>query len=97
MLATVAVKGEGTQDLLEALERHSQWLERSGELAERRRKRMYQRTREVVDRAARQWIWEDTQAEQIIKERLDEAVRGTASPYEIAADVLESLKQGARV
>lgn len=97
VLATVAVKGEGTQDLLEALERHSQWLERSGELAERRRKRMYQRTREVVDRAARQWIWEDTQAEQIIKERLDEAVRGTASPYEIAADVLESLKQGARV
>ncbi|MEO8199144.1 MAG: methylmalonyl Co-A mutase-associated GTPase MeaB [Gemmatimonadota bacterium] len=97
VLATVAVKGEGTPELIEALERHHQWLERSGALSERRRTRMYQRTREVVDRAARQWIWDETHAEQIIKERLDEAIRGTASPYDIAADVLESLKQGARV
>jgi hypothetical protein len=33
----------------------------------------------------------------MIGERLDEVVSGDASPYEIAAQVLESLKQGARV
>lgn len=97
VLATVAVKGEGTAALVDALEAHHAWLERSGMLADRRRRRIYQRTREVVDRAARQWIWDDTHAEQIINDRLDEAVAGQASPYQIAADVLESLKQGARV
>ncbi len=97
VLATVAARGEGTKELVDALDRHHVWLETSGALLERRRRRVYQRTREVVDRAARQWIWDETHAEQIINERLDEAVRGDASPYEIAADVLESLKQGARL
>jgi LAO/AO transport system kinase len=97
VLPAVAVKGEGTEELVLALESHHAWLERSGLLAERRRRRMFQRTREVVDRATRQWIWEETQAEQMINDRLDEAMSGQVSPYEIAADVLESLKQGARV
>jgi LAO/AO transport system kinase len=97
VLATVAVKGEGTGELLDRLDRHFEWMTASGTLVERRRLRLYQRTREVVDRAARQWIWTETMADQMIGERLDEVVSGDASPYEIAAQVLESLKQGARV
>lgn len=97
VLATVAVKGEGTAELLDQLDRHFEWMTGSGTLVERRRQRLYQRTREVVDRAARQWIWTETMADQMIGERLDEVVSGDASPYEIAAQVLESLKQGARV
>lgn len=97
VLATVAVKGEGTSELLDQLDRHSEWMTGSGTLAGRRRQRLYQRTREVVDRAARQWIWTETTADQMIADRLDEVVSGDASPYEIATQVLESLKQGARV
>ena len=58
---------------------------------------MQQRAREVVERATRRWIWDETQAEQMIADRLDDAMAGQISPYEIAAEVLESLKQGARV
>ena len=97
VLSCVAVKGEGTGDLVEALDRHHDWLESSGTLAARRRLRVQQRTREVVERATRRWIWNETQAEQMIADRLDDAVAGRISPYEIAAEVLESLKQGARV
>lgn len=97
VLSAVAVKGEGTPELVEALEAHHDWLERSGTLTQRRRLRVQQRTKEVVDRAARQWIWEDTQAERLIARKLDAALAGQVSPYEIAAEVLESLKQGARV
>jgi LAO/AO transport system kinase len=97
VLATVAVKGEGTAELVEALDRHHDWMAGSATLEERRRRRLYQRTREVVERAARQWIWSETAADQIINARLDGVVAGEASPYEIAALVLESLKQGARV
>jgi hypothetical protein len=51
----------------------------------------------VVNRAAQRWIWEETQAERLISERLDELAEGRMSPYDVAADLLDSLKQGERV
>jgi len=33
----------------------------------------------------------------LIAERLDEVARGELSPYELAHDVLEELKQGERI
>ena len=45
---------------------HHQWLTDSGELDQRRRRRLLERTREVVERATRRWIWEETRAEQLI-------------------------------
>jgi LAO/AO transport system kinase len=94
---TSAVKDEGLTDLIGALDRHHQWLEESGELEQRRRRRMLERTREVVDRATRKWVWEESRAEQLISERLDEVAQGRVSPYELAQDVLEELKQGEKI
>ena len=92
-----AVKGEGVTELIAALDRHYDWLNQSGELEQRRRRRMLERTREVVDRATRKWVWEETRAEQLISERLDEVAQGRVSPYELAQDVLEELKQGEKI
>ena len=97
VVLTIAAKGEGVEGLLEALERHHQWLADSGTLADRRRARLLQRTREVVDRATRRWVWDETRAEALIAERLDEVVQGRLSPYDVAAEVLDGLKQGARI
>jgi len=97
VVLTVAAKGEGTDDLMAALDRHHEWLARSGSLEDRRRRRMLQRTREVVERAARRWMWRETQAEQVISDRLDQVVEGTLSPYDVATEVLDGLKQGARL
>jgi LAO/AO transport system kinase len=97
VVLTSAVKGEGLTDLVGALDRHHQWLEQSGELEQRRRRRLLERTREVVDRATRKWVWEETRAEQLISERLDEVAQGRVSPYELAQDVLEELKQGEKI
>ncbi|HYC33100.1 MAG TPA: methylmalonyl Co-A mutase-associated GTPase MeaB, partial [Gemmatimonadales bacterium] len=97
VLLTVAAKGEGTAELVEALDRHRAWLERSGGLVERRRRRMLERTREVVDRATRRWVWGETRAEETIAAHLDDVVAGRLSPYELAADVLDGLKQGERI
>jgi LAO/AO transport system kinase len=91
------VKGEGVTELVTALDRHHEWLTSSSELHQRRRRRLMERTREVVDRATRRWVWEETRAEQLIAERLDEVAEGRLSPYELAADVLEELKQGERI
>jgi LAO/AO transport system kinase len=97
VVLTSAVKGEGIPDLVAALDRHHEWLASSGELEARRRRRLMERTREVVDRATRKWVWEETRAEQLIKERLDEVTGGQVSPYELALDVLEELKQGEKI
>jgi len=97
VVLTVAPKGEGIEDLIAALDRHHEWLARTGSLEERRRRRMLERTREVVDRAARRWMWRETQAEQVISERLDQVLEGRLSPYDVATEVLDGLKQGARL
>jgi LAO/AO transport system kinase len=94
---TIAAQGEGIQDLVTALDRHFEHLTGSGELERRRRKRLADRTREVVDRATRKWVWDETRAEQMINERLDQVVGGQLSPYELAAEVLDGLKQGTRL
>lgn len=97
VLGTVAVKGTGIDAVMDALEAHHAWLERSGELAVRRRARLRQRTREVVDRAVRQWIWNESRAEEVVEARMDAIVDGRTSPYDVAAELLENLKQGARI
>ena len=97
MLLTAAAKGEGIPDLVAALDRTTTGWWPVGELEPRRRRRRSERTREVVERATRRWLWEETRAEQLITERLDRVVAGQLSPYEVAAEVLEDLKQGERI
>jgi LAO/AO transport system kinase len=96
-LLTVATRGEGVEELVEALERHHAWLIATGELVQRRRRRLAARTREVVDRAMRQWVWQETRAEEMIKERLDDVAAGRQSPYELASEIVSAFKEGARV
>ena len=69
----------------------------TGELERRRRLRLAARTREVVDRAMRQWVWHETRAEEMIKERLDDVAAGRQSPYELASEIVSAFKEGARV
>ena len=97
VLLAVASKGDGVPELITALDRHFEWLEASGTLEERRRRRLLDRTREVVDRATRRWVWEETRADRHIAARLDAIVAGEASPYEVAAEVVGGLKQGERI
>lgn len=93
---TIAAKGDGIPEVVAALDRHFGWLERRGGLAARRRHRLIDRTREVVDRATRRWVWEEARADRIIEERIDEVASGRLSPYELAAEVVDGLKQGER-
>jgi len=94
VLMTLASRGEGIAGLVEALEQHHQYLERTGKLAERRKRRLAARTRDVLNRAIRQWVWDETKAEDLLARRLDEVAAGTRSPYEVAAEVLEQVRNG---
>jgi GTPase len=97
VIVSTAIKGEGVDQLVTGLDKHHDWLTASGELEQRRRRRLLERTREVVERATRRWLWEETRAEQLINDRLDEVVSGRLSPYELATEVLEQLREGERI
>ena len=60
VLTTVASRGEGISELVAALGRHHDYLVSSGKRDERRKRRLAARTRAVVNRAIRQWVWDET-------------------------------------
>jgi LAO/AO transport system kinase len=97
VLTTVAARGEGVEALADALDRHHQWLEASGELARRRRERLVSRTREVVDRALHRWVWEESRAADLLRDRMDDVAAGRVSPYDLAQEIVSGLKEGTRV
>jgi LAO/AO transport system kinase len=97
VLATTASKGEGTAAVAGALEQHWTWLAETGTLDARRRTRLAQRTREVVERAMRRWLWHESHADEMIATRLDDVSAGKTSPYEVAAEIVAALKEDARV
>jgi LAO/AO transport system kinase len=96
VLLTSASQGDGVDRVIEAVGRHFDFLTSTGELVERRRRRLLLRTREVVGRAMDRWLWRESQAEALIKERIDDMVAGRLSPYEVAAEVVAGLKEGVR-
>src|SRR5206468_3568830 len=79
VLTTVASKGEGISQLVAALDRHHDYLASSGKLEERRKRRLAARTRAVVNRAIRQWVWDETQAEDLLARRIPTGATSSCS------------------
>lgn len=97
VLLATASKSEGIDGVVDALEQHWTWLTGTGALDSRRRTRLAQRTREVVERAMRRWLWHESHADDLIAARLDDVSTGKTSPYDVAAEIVAALKEDARV
>jgi LAO/AO transport system kinase len=97
VLTAVASEAVGIGPIVEALDRHIVWATEHGELTRRRRDRLALRTRDVVNRGLDRWVWQESNAQAMIEERLDEIAAGRVSPYEVAQDVIASLKEGVRI
>lgn len=92
VLKTVAVKGEGVEKLVRVLEDRYVELERTGELAERRRERLARHTRDVVNRTLSTRVWDEGGGEAILARGLDDVVTGRISPYKLAGDIVAGLR-----
>jgi LAO/AO transport system kinase len=88
VLSTVAVKGEGIDELATAIDRHFHYLERSGTLRERRRARLRERVIEVVEDKTRRRLWSDEATNAWLEERLPALESGQATPFGIADALL---------
>jgi LAO/AO transport system kinase len=88
VLATVGATGEGVDGLLAALDRHFEFLERSGTLRERRRKRLRERVVEVVERRVRQRLWLHAPTNEWVESRIADLERGDTTPFAVADELL---------
>lgn len=96
VLLATASSGEGVPAIVDALDRHAGVIARSGELEARRRRRLVQRTREVVARAVDRWVWRDTDVASLIEARLADMIAGRRSPYDVAEEAVAGLREGTR-
>lgn len=93
VVVTVAFRDEGVGELAAALDRHFAAIEGTGELASRRRRRVELRTREVLDRALRRWVWSEAGPKAAVDAALAAVASGKRSPYEAAAEVVERIRK----
>jgi LAO/AO transport system kinase len=90
VLQSVASVGQGVEEVGAALVRHREWLERSGALEAKRRRRLEQRVRETVMRALAQETWRERGGDEVLEESLDALVAGETTPYRVAARIVSA-------
>jgi LAO/AO transport system kinase len=88
VLKTVAAKDEGIEELVEALDRHFHYLERSGTLRERRRARLRERVVEVAEDRMRRRLWSDSETNDWLEARLPALESGEATTFAVADALL---------
>jgi GTPase len=94
VVATMAVRDEGVRELSAALDRHLDFLAKSGALAARRARQREQRTREVVERALRRWVFSPAGPRAALEEALADVAAGRRSPYEAASGLVDRIRGG---
>jgi LAO/AO transport system kinase len=91
VIKTVAQRGEGLEKVLTAVQAHRDYLEASGELRVRRRRRAERRIHEVVERELRRRAWSHAGVQQLVAAGLDPVTRGEATPYSVARAIVAEL------
>jgi LAO/AO transport system kinase len=91
VLQTVAETAQGVPELMQALAKHRAWLNSSGELTQRRRKRVKERVREAVERQLQGVVWRERGGERILEEALESLVSGQQTPYAVADRIVTAL------
>jgi LAO/AO transport system kinase len=88
VLRSSGTTGEGLPELLASLDRHYQYLERSGELAVRRRARLRERVKDVVFQRLARRLWLDAATNAWIDEQVADLADGRTTPYAVADELL---------
>ena len=94
VLKTVAQSGEGVSDLLAALDAHFEWLRETGELSERRSRRLLERVKAVVDRGLRSRVWDECDGAAMLESARSDLESGRRTPYDVALEILENAGPG---
>ena len=90
IVKTVARRGEGIDEVVEAIDKHRAWLESSGELRDRRVRRARDEIEAIALQALRSRMG-DLRHGRGVDELAEGVVDGTSDPYAAAEKVLDAL------
>ena len=90
IVKTVAARGEGVDEVVEALEKHRAWMEEHGVLAERRLRRAAQEVENIAVTALRERIG-DLRGDQHLGALAERIVSGGLDPYAAADELIAGL------
>ncbi|HEX8726512.1 MAG TPA: methylmalonyl Co-A mutase-associated GTPase MeaB [Gemmatimonadaceae bacterium] len=88
VLRTVAVNAEGVAEVMDALDRLFHYLDGSGDLRRRRRRRMRDRVMHVVESRVRDRLWHDAATNAWLDGRLPALEAGETNPFAVADALL---------
>ena len=90
IVKTVAVRREGMAELIEAIDKHRDWMERSGELARRRRRRVRDEIEAIAATALRRRFG-DVHGDARLDVLAEKVLTGELDPYAAADEIIEAL------
>ena len=90
IVKTVAARGEGIDEVVEALEKHRAWMEEHGVLAERRRSRAAREVETITITALRERIG-DLHGDRRLDALAERIVAGDLDPYAASDELVASL------
>ncbi|MFH8786364.1 methylmalonyl Co-A mutase-associated GTPase MeaB [Streptomyces roseoverticillatus] len=93
IVKTVAARGEGTDELVEALEKHRAWMEERGVLADRRTARAAREVETIAVTALRERI-ADLHGDRRLTALAERIVGGSLDPYAAADELVAGITNG---
>lgn len=90
IVSTVASKGDGLEELVEAIDRHRQWSEGSGERERRRTRRARAEVEAIVSATVRR-RFADAHGDARLDELAAGVLRGDLDPYSAAEHVIDAV------
>ena len=90
IVSTIASRGEGTDALWTEVEKHRAYLERSEELAERRRRRLIDELHEVLIRRVERQV-QQLEGGEVYQHLKHAVLSGETDPYSAADELLDKL------
>ncbi len=90
VIKTQANEGKGIDEVAEYVERHRKFLERGG-LEQRRRSRLKNRVREIVEDQLHTDFWNHSRSD-VLEVKIERVVTREVSPYELANELIADFK-----
>lgn len=91
VLRSVATKAEGIGNILEAIEAHRSFIEKNGELENKRIEGFKNRIQMVVEEKLKEYFWENRYIRERFETIFEDVKAGSKSPYQAARELTSHL------
>ncbi|CAN5821961.1 methylmalonyl Co-A mutase-associated GTPase MeaB [soil metagenome] len=92
IVRTVAVDGQGIDELDQAIEAHREHGRKTGALDQKRGERAAERVRDIVARRCERMVWVERGGERMLTDGLERIAAGETTPYALADEIARAAE-----